>query len=166
MRCFTETECSQWLQQRGIAKPAMYTQALQFAPPTEPGRLTAFMRNLFLAFGEFPGGLLVFEDWALYRPDEMALMTALRRGHGDERPLIEAPGHLFEPIESPEAIGYSYLSVIFAWSAYLYLASGGATICFWEGDLIDFWSPEADLVKKVAGLVEQLGSQSTRSRRS
>ena len=88
MQCFTPTECSEWLRQRDIAEAPHGMPVLQFELPKEAGRIFAFARSLFLAFGDFPGGLLVFTDWALYRPDEMALIDSLRRGHGEPRPLI------------------------------------------------------------------------------
>lgn len=111
------------------------------------------MRHLFDAFESFPGALLVFTDWALYRPDEMALMDSMRRGHGEDRWLIESPGHLFAPSEAPEAIGHCYLALMFGWSAYLYLGSGAVTILFWEGDLVDVWSPNDALAGAVREVV-------------
>src|SRR5258706_14110022 len=101
MKCLTLKECSDWLRELDILE-APYSQeaaaddfCFQFEPPTKPSRLTAFTRGLFDTFGEFSGALVVFTDWALYRPDEMALVDSLRRGHGERRALIDAPGHLF-----------------------------------------------------------------------
>jgi hypothetical protein len=81
----------------------------------------------------------------LYQPDEMALFDSLRRGHGEHRALIDAPGHLFPAAEQAEAVAHCYLAVIFGWSAYLYLPSGAATVLFWEGDLVDFSSDDENL---------------------
>jgi hypothetical protein len=83
----------------------------------------------------------------------MALVGSLRRGHNEERHLIDAPGHLFGPTEDAEAIGHCYLAVTFGWSAYLYLASGAVTVHFWEGDLVDFWSPHESLARTSLDLV-------------
>ena len=79
MKCLTPSECSEWLRERNIIESpysrdeAVEDYCFQFEPPVKPGRLTAFTRALVGAFGEFPGALLVFTDWSLYRPDEMAL---------------------------------------------------------------------------------------------
>jgi hypothetical protein len=159
MQCLTPVECSEWLRQRDIIeapyshdKPAA-ARCFQFEPPMKPSRLTAFTRALFDAFGDFPGALLVFTDWSTHNPDEMSLMASLRRGHGEQRWLIDAPGHLFIPTEQADAIGHSYLAVAFGWSVYLYLSSGAATVFFWEGDLIDFWSSDESLSQRVLGVV-------------
>jgi hypothetical protein len=160
MKCFTSSEGSEWLRERAITE-APYSQddpaeayCFQFEPRTRPSRLTALMRALFDTFGEFPGALLVFNDWPLYQPDEMALMDSLRRGHGEHRSLIDAPGHLFTPTEQAEAIGHSYLAVVFGWSAYLYLASGAATVLLWEGDLVDFWSKDERMIQRVRAVIQ------------
>jgi hypothetical protein len=159
MRCFTPNECSEWLREHGITESPYSSDVtrqfyLQFEPPVTPSRLTSFTRSIFDAFGEFPGALIVFTDWDLYRPDEMALVDSLRRGSGEQRRLIDAPGHLFDATEQAAGIGYCYLAVIFGWSAYLYLASGAATILFWEGDLIDVWSPDESLRHTTREVVE------------
>lgn len=157
MKCLTSDECSEWLRERGIIEFPYETSwqkmVLQFEPPRSPRTLTAFTRQLVDAFGEFPGALLQFTDWSLYCPDEMALVASLRRGHGEDRWLIDAPGHLFAPTEEAEAIGHCYLALTFGWSAYLYSASGAATVNFWEGDLVDFWSPDQSLTQKVLEVV-------------
>jgi len=84
----------------------------------------------------------------------MALIIALCRGCGEQRWLIDAPGHLFGPSEQSEAIGYCYLAVIFGWSAYLYLASGAVTVLFWEGDLTDVWSSDETLQRAIREVVQ------------
>ena len=161
MKCLTPTECSEWLRERGIIESPysgdepVKAHCIQFEPPANPRRLTAFTRALVATSGEFPGALVVFTDWSLYRADEMALVNSLRRGHGEHRWLIDAPGHLFESPEEAEAIGHCYLAVTFGWSAYLYLASGVATVFFWEGDLVDFWSSDESLTQAVLRVVRE-----------
>jgi len=159
MRCLTASECSEWLQQRSIVELPYSTNrqriSFQFEPPRNPRQLTAFVRGLFDAFGEFPGALLQFTDWTTSNPDELATFGALRRSHGEQRWLIDAPGHLFSPSEAAEAIGHCYLAASYDWSFYVYLASGAATIYFWEGDLIDYFGVDAALTKKICELVNQ-----------
>jgi len=128
---------------------------LQFEPPRKGRNLTAFTRQLVDEVGEFSGALLQFTDWNTDNPDEMAMIGSLRRSNGEERCLIDAPGHLFASKEAAEAIGHCYLAIFFDWSAYLYLTSGAATFFFWEGDLIDFWCSEKNTAKKVCELVER-----------
>jgi len=143
MQCFTPIECSEWLRQRGITElpyaTNRQTMTLQFEPPRSPRKLVAFTRQLFDAFGEFPGALLQFTDWNTHNPDEMAMIGSLRRSHGEQRWLIDAPGHVFASTEAADAIGQCYVAAMFGWSVYLYLATGAGTVYFWEGDLIDLF---------------------------
>jgi hypothetical protein len=167
------------LRQRAIveapysAKRPVNGHCFQFATPARPNQITAFTRGLLGrlgeftgSLGEFTGALLVFTDWSTHNPDEMALIDALRRAHGEHRWLIDAPGHLFATTEQAEAIGHTYLSLIFSWSAYLYLESGAATLNFWEGDLIDFWSPDESLTQTVFELVQSFELRVTTQPRS
>ena len=166
MQCLTPDECSKWLQERNIIEfpyaNSRQGMKLQFEPPRNPRKLTAFVRQLigepgeYLgAFGEFSGALLQFIDWPTYNFDEMALISSLRRSHGEERWLIVAPGHLFTSTEAAEAIGHCYLAAIFDWNAYLYLPSGAAALYFWEGDLIDFSSCDQKIFQDVCEIVER-----------
>ena len=112
MKCLTPSECSERLRERGIIESPfsrdepLDAHCFQFEPPKKPGALRAFTRALFGVFGEFTGALALFTDWALYQPDEMALVASIRRGHDEERHLIDAPGHLFGPTEGAEAISH------------------------------------------------------------
>jgi hypothetical protein len=159
MQCLTIPQCSEWLKQHHIIerpysnKEAHKIFCLQFATPEKRQSLSAFVRWLFQTFGEFHGALVVFSDWPLYEPDEMAIITGLRRGHGDRRHLIDAPGHLFGKQEEAEAIGHCYLAILFEWDVYLYLPNGAVTMQFWEGDLVDVWTGDAQLegaIREVA----------------
>jgi hypothetical protein len=158
MHCFTPTECSKWLQEHSIFESPygnrFQEMRFQIEPPRNPRSLIQFTRGLFDTFGEFPGALLQFIDWNTHNADETAMIDSLRRGHGEKRWLIDAPGHLFASHEIAEAIGHCYLTTIFDWSAYLYPASGIATVYFWEGDLIDFWSNDDLFTRKIEDLVK------------
>jgi hypothetical protein len=146
MKCLTKPECSAWLETHAIIEAPyenprpVNADIIQFAPPKSSPRLIAFSRQLFDWIGNLEAGLLQINDWPFYQPDEMVVINAIRRSHGELRPLIEAPGHLFEPKEKDELIALFYLTIMFGWSAYLYLLPNKATVLNWEGDLIDLWS--------------------------
>jgi len=131
--------------------------SFRFEAPVKSSCLTAFTRNLFATFEVFPGALLAFTDWSLYRSDEMALVDSLRRSHNEQRRLIDAPGHLFGSTEGDEAIAHCYLAVILGWSAYLYLASRAAIVQFWEGELVTFFSPDERLSRSILEVVRSYG---------
>lgn len=130
---------------------------LQFEPPRSPRKLTAFTRRLFDTFGEFPGALLQFTDWNTHNPDEVAIISALRHAHGEQRLLIDAPGHLFTSTEAAEVIGHCYLAGTFDWSAYLYLASGAGTVYFWEGCIIDVFGFDRTVNDNIREAIRSFG---------
>ncbi len=169
MKFLTPKECSEWLRSKEIIEaPDQSTELtdqhwLRFETPKTPRGISAFTRNLFFEFEPFAGALLVYYDWPVYQPDEMTLMDAVRRGHGELRRLIDAPGHLFESGDEAQSIGQSYLGIFFEWSAYLYLASGKATIQFWEGELVEVWCDDRKLKNSVVHLAQRFELEITRS---
>jgi hypothetical protein len=125
----------------------------QFAPPAEARRTMAFVRHLLRWVGDFDSALFQINDWALYQPDEMSLIQAIRCSHGENGRLIDLPGHLFEAKERDDLIGMFYLTIMFGWSGYLYIPSTKTIILNWEGDLIDLWSFDAEHFSKFAQII-------------
>lgn len=161
VKCLAPNECSEWLRSRKIIEAPYRSNEtakafrFQCQPPTKPGQITALTRTLFDSFGQCYDVLLVFDDWSLYQPDEMAVVQSLRRAHGEEHPLTEKPGHLFSANERAEAVGHCYLALIFGWSAYLYLSTGVASLYFWEGDLIDFYTSDNSLTERLREILNR-----------
>ncbi len=111
---------------------------LQFEPPRDPKKMEAFIGWMLDDLGKFPGALVQITDW--YGCDDTPESLAkFRQGHDECRPWPDAPGHLYAPTAAAEAISLCHLAVAEHLSVYLYLASGAATIYFWEGDLIDYF---------------------------
>lgn len=176
MKCITKSECSEWLQQHGIvenpygSRKKFSDKYLQFTTPDSAYSSMHLMRCLIgnhsrydgdLEFfegllGEFEGALLVIEDWEAYPPDMMGIFTSLRHGHNDQRPLIDAPCHLFDVNEDAELVGQCSLILMYGWTAYLYLASDKATLLFWEGELVDFWTRDASIYREVKSIIQKL----------
>lgn len=175
MKCLTAIECSNWLDLHGIVEaPYQATRKssaryFQFRSPTESRVAMNLVRRLIGnqgesvnelgrfegALGKFEGGLIAFKDWETYPPDMLRLITSIRQSHGEQRWLIDAPGHLFEAEEDADVISQCYLIIMFGWTAYLYLASKKAILLFWEGDLVDFWSPDEALFEEVKSLIKE-----------
>lgn len=167
MQCLNKTQCSDWLRQHQVHEDPYFNEeahelfCLQFEIPEKASRMSALTRHLFEAFGEFSGALLVFTDWPLYHPDEMAIIMGLRRAHGNQRLLIDAPGHLFGKAEKDEAIAHCYLSAMFGWRAYLYLPSGAVTLQIWKGDLLDVWTADEALEDAIRNIAIEFDLQIT-----
>ncbi len=159
MTTLESSNCSGWLREKGIIEapyrghedsPRCYDQ---LRLPSEPLRISAAVRNLIGTCRVFETALLQFTDWPLYQPDEMAIVTALRSAHGESRPLIETPGHLFPFSERDLLIGMFSLAICYQWTAYLYLED--ATLLCWEGELLDIWSGDPQRIVEAREILSR-----------
>ena len=164
MRCLTKDECSAWLKEQGITEEPYEAEkcptkfASQIDVPSKPIGLSKLIRFLLVHCPRtFNGALLVARDWPFYTPDEMLVVDALRRCHGESRHLIEAPGHLFGKDEIHECAALANLVMTFGWSAYVYEINDGTTYNLWEGDLIDYWSDNSDVADHVTKALKVFG---------
>jgi hypothetical protein len=148
-------ECKKWLAARGIDHdPYSRSGGSGYCHVTgaftDLHRAHAFIRNL-MAHGLKPSGevLLEINDWPLYNEDEMAVVQAFRASFGEARDLIDARGHMFGPAELNPCIGLFNLTVMYGWSAYLYVPDPPLTVFNWEGEIFDFWSSQKELIEKA-----------------
>src|SRR5688500_10091827 len=104
MKGVTSPECLAWARERGVllkesgsgfsGGPAL--GAFRFPIPGKARALIALSQALVEGMTDHSGALLWITDWPLYKAHEMALITSIRAGFGEARPLIDAPGHLAE----------------------------------------------------------------------
>ena len=113
MRTLTSSECSSWIHASDARTVGQYE--ILFERPTD-GHVQAQLARFLVDWLEpFEATLLWLTDWPFYEPDEMALVSGLRRAHGDQRALIESPGHVFDRSEAAELAGWLSLTVRFGW---------------------------------------------------
>jgi hypothetical protein len=127
MRCLTPPESADWLRIRRIeglcedATPCALGDYEVFATaPRDARAQQRLARDLVSWLGESEAALFWLTDWPFYKADEMALVSSLRKSHGEHRRLIEAPGHIFAAGERDEMIGWVFLMMCFGWDAYLF----------------------------------------------
>jgi hypothetical protein len=128
MRCLTESECVTWIKGNGVEAITQDQEIrmvgnfeILFSPPQGSRHKGSLSRDLIRWLGFFEDALLWVKDWPLYKPDEMALVQALRRSHRENRPLIEAIGHWFPSGEREELTGWIFLMMSFCWDSYLFV---------------------------------------------
>src|SRR6185295_3967342 len=133
-----------WLATQGISA-APYSQHEGGAPFYDQVKLAArapqqaaTARAVVFYCEPFSSALLQFTDWPFYKPDEMTVLCGLRTLHGDNSPMIESPGHVFETAERDLLIGMFSLAMHYGYSAYLYFDHGVTLLC-WQGEMLDFW---------------------------
>jgi hypothetical protein len=156
LQTLTNEQCAEWLSAKGlIADP--YHRAdvrgisyVQLPIPAPASNALAMLRNLVLLAGHFEEVLLhvTDTDWSSYSADEMAVVTQLRKSHGDERTLIETPGHLFTSSERDLLIGMMGLVTAYGWTAYISF-DHELTVLLWEGEQMDLWDTDATRFKEI-----------------
>ena len=106
MKCITNRECLEWLEEHAIdaSTPEGWPEMVGdyevlFAAPRDAHAQGLLARDLVAWVGAFKTGLFWLRDWPFYKPDEMAVISGVRRGHGEQRRLIDVPGHMFEASE-------------------------------------------------------------------
>lgn len=77
-------------------------------------------RDLVAWARRFETALLWLSDWPFYKPDETAIVSGLRDAHGEQRSLLDAPGHMFKFNEREELTGWVSLMMNFGWDSHLF----------------------------------------------
>jgi hypothetical protein len=127
MRCLTSIESTEWLRTHGIdalssdGTPTVFGAYEVFCKaPKEFRSQQHVARSLVSWLGKPENCLLWITDWPFSSPDEMAIVSGLRRHHGELRSLLDAPGHLFVADELDELTAWVYLLMGFAWDGYVF----------------------------------------------
>jgi hypothetical protein len=96
-----------------------------FTIPNDAGRRVALCRLLWdLADDDaVTERLLWMIGWSVWE-EHMPLFKTLRRALGEERELIEIPGHLIDPAESDDGLSLLIVACQFLWDGWLYSRSG------------------------------------------
>jgi len=106
MRCITRTEAQDWVKPKGLTITG-------FEIETGSNRVPKFNAQRRFSSGEVNWSIaeaivswlphesqrfLWLSHWESYPTGQVTFVEALRRGCGENRPLFETPGHLFEPV--------------------------------------------------------------------
>jgi hypothetical protein len=160
VKTLTNDACSDWLASHDIAEAPYGLERTsipyreQFPLPDAPQRISSIARCVVEVSEPFGEALLHFTDWPLYRPDEMALVTAIRAAYDEQRYLIKSPGHLFAPSERDLLIGLFALAVCYQWTAYVYFDHHTTFLC-WQGALLDLWTADDALVAAIRDIFQR-----------
>lgn len=146
MKTLTGDECAGWLASRKLC-PEPY-RVFEGGPPfyaqyVIPEKSFWLGRTILGGAEPFEAALLHVTDWSGYQGDEMAVVESIRRASGEDRWLIEAPGHLFTSDEKDLLAGLLGLITAYGWTAYVYFDHGVALLS-WEGDLLDLFATDQE----------------------
>jgi hypothetical protein len=132
VKILTSPECEEWLASRygsselDDALAQRFRDPRVFQLPAGVHRRTAVAHALVEALDPTAPGLLWITAWGIFPGAEnLALFDGYRRSLGENRPLHEAPGHVFDGASIEEIECILDLSLYFFWDATL-LAEGTA----------------------------------------
>ena len=178
MQCLTATESREWLALSGAKLDENRNIVFSYSKGDREHRLAVDLPKTPVALSYFAARLadwlpdaeqrmLWLSNWDTYPPDHITFFDKLRRGYGEERPLIEAPGHLFswdaatvyEPSsEMPPATrdhaaisGLVLLVMCYGWEGYL-VARGHNDHIFLGDARIVFASARRQRIEDTANL--------------
>ncbi|WP_018970408.1 hypothetical protein [Rubritalea marina] len=166
MRCVTESEITEWLRERSIPKDPYHGDAaprhyLQFYAPSTYQQQDALARHYYERIIPDSDSLIHMTDWSLYQQSEMIAIAGIRSSRGEDRMLIDSPGHTLMPSEKEIGISLFALSASFAWSSYVYSSLYRSTLYNWEGEIFDFWTDSAETVSEVKLILKQFDLSET-----
>jgi len=98
-------------------------------------------------------------DWPLYHSDEMELLIRLRKGHGENRTLINTPGHVLVKDEREELVGFLFLMMAFGWDSLLLAARPTRIILISHDNFIKVLHGCEQKVLRIQEIVKTFGIQ-------
>jgi len=137
MQFLTPKESAQWCLQHGYPVTEDYAEpdlnvdnfiAGRFPIPSDAGKRIALCRMLIESvWSQEPQCLLWTTQWSVWPSGEhFPLAQNVRHSFGEDRPLADAPGHIFHFGEIENALTFLVLSCLFLWDTSL-MVSGGTT---------------------------------------
>src|SRR5262245_36546685 len=167
MQFLTKEQCAAWALKEGFPfgeKPNYHDlekvgHTIRFATQADSGYKVSLARTLWHSVADRSERLVWMTEWGVWPSSEhMPLYTALRQAFGGKRPLIEAPGHLFQLGEDDNGLSFFITAALFLWDVYL-LGAGGDFAAFLSHDEFCIVSSRAaaqgaEMEKRLAGFVE------------
>jgi hypothetical protein len=166
MRCLTAAECERKV---GDLDLEIEGQSLRLihggAPasrelkiPDSARRQALGVNALFCSFPDDTSGWLLWVlAWGVWPDEEYPeLWHEIREHHGERRPILEAPGHLFEQEEQGLARGMMRLAMLFGWTAFLIPDPTSFVVRLDARELMDLAGAAGDKIAHVAAEITEL----------
>ena len=164
MRFLTYSECAEWCSHRkfrtrhrkgysvgpdpDLRSPPFHF--VEFTPPSDSGGKVWFSRFLYSLVEPAPEMLIWLGDWSVWPScQHMPLFTKFRTAFGEQRPLIEAPGHLVTPEDADDALSIIGVSLLFIWDCHILSALGRDAVFTSHNEYGWFASRDAAVTESV-----------------
>lgn len=170
MKFLTYKECADWCSHHNYRtrhEPGYVTgpypdlqppifHFVDFTPPSDSGRKVWFADFLYVLIDSSPELFIQLGDWDVWPSNQhMPLFTRFRQACGEERPLIEVPGHLLVPEEKNDAVSIISMSLLFIWNCYVLSASGRNAVFISHDEFGWFASRDALVAQSVGKRLEE-----------
>jgi len=165
MRGLTYEECARWCsahgypvtEGRGSPAPAARKsyRRIDLAYPADSGRKVELARAV-VRWMVASGDLLIWiADWAVWPSSQhMPLFTRFREAFGEDRPLIEAPGHLINKEQADDATSILAVALLFVWDCHVFTATRGPVFFCSHDEVCSFLVPSDADIRLVSDTFE------------
>ena len=158
MKILSRQETITWCSQHEIALndfglPERSDTSVKFIIPADAQKRVNLVSRAMATFSSAPLFLVWFANWAVWPSGQrMHVFDRFRMSYGENRRLIDSPGHVFDGNETDDAISFVTLAALFLWDCYVVTPKRSA--------LLFFSHDEYGLMKGIDG--EQLGGHDHR----
>jgi hypothetical protein len=163
MKIISKQECEDWLKANlrkdfvGESFNAIYPHCASYHLPVDTGKKTALARTLTHALDGRQPGLFWITAWGIFPSSEnMALFDRYRLSLGENRPIHDAPGHIFSESDLPQLECLLDLSLYFFWDATLFDGAGTLAIKIGHDEYISLYAPDEASMAGIQGHLERL----------
>jgi hypothetical protein len=166
MRCLTTAECEQMVQLLDLRIEGQRLRSINGRSPASqelkiPDSARRQALGVNVLFRALPDDTSEWLLWVLECgawPDEEypELWYEIREHHGESRPILEAPGHLFAQSEIGLARGMTRLAMLFGWTAFLVPKPVSLAARLDKADLMELSASSAAAVAAIGAEITEL----------
>jgi hypothetical protein len=166
MKCITTAECTQKVKSLKLTIEGEFLRLVngrgpasqRFKIPDSARRQALAVNELFRAFPDDTTEWLLWAlEWDVWPNEEYPeLVEEIREHHGEHRPVIEAPGHLFAQHERGLARGMTRLAMLFGWTAFLIPAPVSFVVFIDDDELMRLDAADASTIAELGETIRDL----------
>jgi hypothetical protein len=139
MKVLSREETVAWCGEHEIALsdfglPERSDASGKFIIPEDAQKRVNLVSRGMAAFGDKPLFLVWLDDWAVWPSGQrMHVFDRFRMSYGENRWLINSPGHVFDKNEIDDAVSFVTLAALFLWDCYV-VTPKRSTLLFFSHD--------------------------------
>jgi hypothetical protein len=129
-----------------------------YSIPRDSGAKTALSRVFAYLLLRKSSVCIYVSGWGVWGSSEnLDLFYGYRRSFGENRPLIEAPVHLFEPTEEDTFVSILCMVFYFVWDAWVFDIEGKALVRISHDEWLEVRADDDETRKEFATELEKYG---------